>query len=129
MAAPIDFYFDFSSPYGYLASCRIDEVAARHDRKVNWRPFLLGVAFKLTGSGPLTSQGPKGDYALHDFARTARLLGVPFAMPEGFPFASVAAARAFYWLLDQDEPPPMHWPKPYSRPLLCKVLILASPQP
>ncbi|MHA1565647.1 MAG: 2-hydroxychromene-2-carboxylate isomerase [Alphaproteobacteria bacterium] len=103
MAEPIDFYFDFSSPYGYLASCRIDEVAARHGRKVNWRPFLLGVAFKLTGSAPLTSQGPKGDYALHDFARTARLFGVPFTMPEGFPFASIAAARAFYWLLDQDE--------------------------
>ncbi len=103
MGAPIDFYFDFSSPYGYLASCRVDEVAARHDRKVNWRPFLIGVAFKLTGAAPLTSQGPKGPYALHDFARTARLFGVPFTMPEGFPFASVAPARAFYWLLDQDE--------------------------
>ncbi len=103
MAAPIDFYFDFSSPYGYLASCRIDELAARHGRAVNWRPFLLGVAFKLTGASPLTSQGPKADYAIRDFARTARLFGVPFTMPEGFPFSTVAAARAFYWLHDQDQ--------------------------
>ena len=103
MSAPLDFYFDFSSPYGYLASCRIDDRAARHGRKVNWRPLLLGVAFKLTGATPLTSQGPKGDYALHDFARTARQLGVPFTMPDGFPFGTVAAARAFYWLLDKDE--------------------------
>ena len=34
MSAPIDFYFDFSSPYGYLASERVDEIAARHGRTV-----------------------------------------------------------------------------------------------
>ena len=34
MSAPIDFYFDFSSPYGYLASEQIDALAARHDRAV-----------------------------------------------------------------------------------------------
>jgi 2-hydroxychromene-2-carboxylate isomerase len=49
MAAPIDFYFDFSSPYGYFASTRIDALAARYGRKVVWRPFLLGAAMKITG--------------------------------------------------------------------------------
>jgi 2-hydroxychromene-2-carboxylate isomerase len=38
--SPIDFYFDFSSPYGYFASLRIDELAARYARTVNWRPYL-----------------------------------------------------------------------------------------
>jgi len=42
MPAPLDFYFDFSSPYGYLASRRIDALAAAHGREVNWRPILLG---------------------------------------------------------------------------------------
>src|SRR5690606_26371174 len=35
MPAPIEFYFDFSSPYGYMASTRIDAIAARHGRSVN----------------------------------------------------------------------------------------------
>ena len=53
---PIDFYFDFSSPYGYLAAHRIDAVAAKHGRRVHWRPFLLGVAFRETGQTPLIAQ-------------------------------------------------------------------------
>ena len=54
MPEPIDFYFDFSSPYGYLASELIDEFAARFQREVRWRPILLGVVFKQTGAAPLT---------------------------------------------------------------------------
>ena len=44
MPAPLAFYFDFISPYGYFASLRIEELAARHGRAVDWRPMLLGVA-------------------------------------------------------------------------------------
>lgn len=102
MPASIDFFFDFSSPYGYFASTRIDAIAARHGREVTWRPFLLGAAFKTTGQSPLVQQPLRGPYHAHDFPRTARRLGVPFVMPESFPFASLAAARAYYWLLDTD---------------------------
>jgi 2-hydroxychromene-2-carboxylate isomerase len=98
MAEPIDFYFDFSSPYGYLASTEIDALAARHGRKVIWRPFVLGAAFKLTGQRALTEQPLRGDYARRDFARSARLLGVPLKMPEPFPFFALAASRACYWV-------------------------------
>ena len=101
MAEPIDFYFDFSSPYGYLASTEIDALAARHGRSVTWRPFVLGAAFKLTGQRALTEQPLRGDYARRDFARSARLLGVRFKLPEPFPFFALAASRACYWL---DEP-------------------------
>jgi 2-hydroxychromene-2-carboxylate isomerase len=98
MAEPIDFYFDFSSPYGYLASTEIDGLAARHGRSVTWRPFVLGAAFKLTGQRALTEQPLRGDYARRDFARSARLLGVPFKLPEPFPFFALAASRACYWV-------------------------------
>ena len=64
--------------------------------------MLLGVSFKATGSEPLMNIPLKGDYSRRDLARTARLQGVPFAIPEPFPFMSVAACRAFYWLDDRD---------------------------
>ena len=35
MTQPLGFYFDFSSPYGYLAAQRIDALAARHGRSVD----------------------------------------------------------------------------------------------
>jgi 2-hydroxychromene-2-carboxylate isomerase len=100
---PIDFWFDFSSPYGYLLSERIDEVAARFGRKVRWHPILLGVVFKATGSAPLTLQNPaKAAYSLLDFARSARFMGVPYRHPTRFPLATQNAARAYYWLHGQD---------------------------
>ena len=103
MKAPIDFYFDFSSPYGYLAANRIEALATRHGRGVNWRPMLLGVAFKATGSGPLPSIPLKGDYAKRDFLRSARFHGVPFNLPQPFPVSTVAACRAFYSLSDEKD--------------------------
>jgi 2-hydroxychromene-2-carboxylate isomerase len=102
MAEPIQFYFDFSSPYGYIASQLVDAVAAKHGRAVAWRPILLGAIFKITGMQPLTDIPIKGEYMKKDFARSARLHGIPFRMPDPFPFSGVAANRAFYWLEASD---------------------------
>ena len=102
-AAPIDFYFDFSSPYGYLLSERIDELAARFGRRVHWHPILLGVVFQATGSVPLTLQtSAKAAYWQLDFERSARYMGVPYRHPTHFPLPTQNAARAFYWLHGQD---------------------------
>ena len=103
MAEPIDFYFDFSSPYSYLLSERIDELAARFGRTVRWRPILLGIVFKSTGSAPLTLQSPaKAAYSVHDFQRSARFMGIAYRHPDVFPLATQYAARAVYWLEGED---------------------------
>ncbi len=98
----IDFYFDFSSPYGYLASTRINALAARHQRDVTWRPVLLGPMFKAAGTAPLVSVPLKGPYSVRDFLRTARLLKIQYIQPAAFPIGTQNAARAFYWLADRD---------------------------
>lgn len=102
MPSPIAFYFDFSSPYGYFASEQIERIAARHDRSVQWRPYLLGVAFKTTGGAPLASIPLKSDYTMRDLPRTARFLGLDYRHPERFPISSVHPSRAFYWADSQD---------------------------
>ena len=102
MAAPIDFYFDFSSPYGYFASTRIDALAAKYGREVIWRPFLLGAAMKITGGTPLPNVPMKGDYARRDFARSAKFYGVDYKLPSAFPISSQAPARAYYWVNRKD---------------------------
>lgn len=102
-SSPLDFYFDFSSPYSYLLSEKIDDLAARFGRQVRWHPILLGIVFKATGSAPLTLQNaPKAAYSLRDFARSARFMGIPYRHPEKFPLATQNAARAYYWLHGQD---------------------------
>lgn len=99
---PIEFYFDFSSPFGYFAAQHIDDLAVRQGREVLWRPFLLGALFKETGGRPITTIPMKAAYSAHDLARTARRYGFPWTMPEVFPFPSIAACRAFYWLDERD---------------------------
>ncbi len=99
---PITFWFDFSSPYSYIASERIDELAAKHGRKVKWRPIMLGAAFKASGLPFLVNVPLKGDYSKRDFDRSARYLGVPYTFPPKFPVTTLAAARGYYWLHGQD---------------------------
>lgn len=101
-AAPVDFYFEFSSPYGYIASQLADGFEKRIGRPLAWRPMLLGPVFKLTGGAPLMSIPLKGEYSKRDFARSARLHKVPFRFPDNFPINTVAACRAFYWVNDRD---------------------------
>lgn len=98
----IDFYFDFSSPYGYFMSERIDALAARFGRTVRWRPFLLGAVYKVLGSTALPLIPMKGPYSRHDILRSARFLDIPCVIPAAFPIASQHAARAYYWLHDRD---------------------------
>ncbi len=102
MSDPIQFYFDFSSPYGYFAALKIDETAADFDRQVQWKPMMLGAALKETGNVPMAEQPIKGDYCKLDWERMARYMEAPWKMPEPFPIATLAAARAFYWLDDDD---------------------------
>jgi 2-hydroxychromene-2-carboxylate isomerase len=101
-AGPIEFYFDFSSPYGYFAAHRIDAIAKAHGRAVEWRPILLGLVFEVSGGRPLPSIPMKGDYARIDVARTARFHGIAWRQPPKFPISGQAACRAFYWLAAQD---------------------------
>lgn len=100
--APMDFYFEFASPYGYLASTQIDAIAARHGRTALWHPIMLGAAFKETGAKPLTQTPLKGPYLLHDVPRFARLLGVPLTLPPVMPMNSLAASRACLSVEEKD---------------------------
>ena len=97
---PLDFYFDFVSAYGYLASLEIEAIAARHGRRVNWHCMLLGVAvIKVMRLKPLGETPLKGDYARLDFAREVRRRGLNLARNPTDPVMNpLSAARAFYWV-------------------------------
>jgi 2-hydroxychromene-2-carboxylate isomerase len=103
MADPIEFFFDFSSPYGYFGATRISALAAKHGRTVAWKPMLLGAVFKVTGGAPLPSLPLKGDYSRHDMERLSRLWKIPYKLPSKFPIAGQAPSRIVYWL-EADHP-------------------------
>jgi 2-hydroxychromene-2-carboxylate isomerase len=104
MRPAIDFYFDFSSPYSYIASEWIDAAAVRHARAVRWHAILLGATFQAAELKSPVSHPLKREYSLRDFARSARFAGVPYEMPAKFPIPTQNAARVFWWLHDTQAP-------------------------
>jgi 2-hydroxychromene-2-carboxylate isomerase len=97
--APLHFYFDFISPFGYFASLRIDALAARHGRTVQWHPMLLGVSvMKVMGLKPLLDTPLKGPYTARDVRRYARLHGIALGRATNAPMMNpLTAGRAFAW--------------------------------
>lgn len=105
MSDPIDFYYDFVSPYAYLGSIAVGPVAARHGREVRWRPILLGVSvLQVMGLKPVPDTPLKGTYAAHDWPRSARLLGIAHDPRAPLLRSSLTAMRAVCWLDERDRP-------------------------
>ncbi|MBX2882948.1 MAG: 2-hydroxychromene-2-carboxylate isomerase [Granulosicoccus sp.] len=104
MSQELDFYFDYSSPYGYLASERVETIADKHDLAMSWHPILLGAIFKITNQAPLTEAPLKGEYSVMDFHRSAREHKISFQQPDPFPIAAIAASRATLWVRNHEDP-------------------------
>jgi 2-hydroxychromene-2-carboxylate isomerase len=96
----LEFYFDFISPFGYLASLRVDALAARYGREARWQAMLIGVSvMKAMGLKPVPQTPLKGPYMRRDLMRYARRHGITLARdfdaPPPYP---IPGARAFHWL-------------------------------
>lgn len=123
----IDFWFDFSSPYSYIASEWIEALAARHGRTVRWQAVLVGVAFEAAGLKPPVAHPLKREYVLRDFQRSARFEGVPYKLPEAFPIATQSAARIFWWLQSQSPARATDWARRALRAYFARGVRLDEP--
>ncbi len=124
---PIDFWFDFSSPYAYIASEWIEALAARHRRTVRWHAILLGATFQAAELKSPVSHPLKREYSLMDFARSARFEGVPYRQPSPFPIPTQNAARVFWWLHDQDPLRATAWARVGLRAYFTRGIDLSDP--
>ncbi len=94
----VDFYFDFISPFGWIAAERIGDMARARDCTINWRPFLLkATVVDAMGMGPVLDTPLKGPYLLHDAERQARFYGLKLHENVSRIFASIVPARAVVW--------------------------------
>jgi 2-hydroxychromene-2-carboxylate isomerase len=94
--ARLEFCYDFSSPFAYLASTQVERVAREAGAELVWRPFLLGALFREIGTPnvPLLSFAEaKQRYLRLEMQRFAELYGVPFRFPSRFPMKTVTALR------------------------------------
>jgi 2-hydroxychromene-2-carboxylate isomerase len=98
-----EFFFDYGSPYSYLADSRLPALAQRTGAEIRYRPMLLGGVFKATGnqSPALEPCEAKRSYGALELQRWIAYLGVPFSSNPHFPIntlllmrTAVAAQRA-----------------------------------
>ncbi|MGE4062350.1 MAG: 2-hydroxychromene-2-carboxylate isomerase [Rhodospirillaceae bacterium] len=103
MPAPIRFYFDLVSTYSYIAVHKIDELAARHGRTVDWIAVSLGHIFQSLEVKAPVHVPARLAYNTIDLARSCAFAGLPFRLPPVFPF-DVRLARYVFWTLKAKDP-------------------------
>ncbi|QDL37901.1 2-hydroxychromene-2-carboxylate isomerase [Rhodoferax sediminis] len=104
----IEFFFDCSSPWTYLAFHNIQPLARELDVPIRWRPILVGGVFNSVNQSVYAQRDnpvpPKRDYMLKDLQDWARAAGLKIMMPPTvFPVNSVKAMRGCLWLAPQDK--------------------------
>ena len=95
-ARQVTLFYDFASPFAYLGSTQIEELAARCGAEVKWHPILLGGLFRNIGTPnvPLmTFPEAKRRHLIEDMARWAHYYDQPFHFPSRFPMVTVTALR------------------------------------
>jgi 2-hydroxychromene-2-carboxylate isomerase len=96
--AKLEFFFDCSSPWTYLAFTRIQPIVARTGADIAWKPILVGGVFNAVNQQVYeTRANPdprKASHSAKDLQDWARLVGLKIVMPPPvFPVKATAAMR------------------------------------
>ena len=93
MARTLEFYFDYGSPYSYLADTQVEAIAKRAGATLIRKPMLLGGVFKATGNASPMTVALKSQWTAFDMPMWARHYGVPFQRNPHFPVNTLALMR------------------------------------
>jgi 2-hydroxychromene-2-carboxylate isomerase len=90
----LEFFFDYVSPFSYLANSQVEAIAERTGAELVYRPFLLGGVMQATGNQPPATLPARGSYLPKDIGRWVRRYGIPFKFNPSFPMKTLEAMRA-----------------------------------
>jgi 2-hydroxychromene-2-carboxylate isomerase len=92
--ASLEYFFDYVSPFSYLADTQLPAIVARTGAEIVYRPFLLGGVMNAAKNSPPITVPNKGKYMFADLARWARHYGVELNPNPHFPVNTLHAMRA-----------------------------------
>ncbi len=96
MIKPFDFFFDFISPYSYLAHKQIRKLEKENNIKINYKPILLGGLHKLAGVTAAAFIPSKTKYMIRDCKMIAEKHNIKFKFNPNFPINSLALMRGTF---------------------------------
>lgn len=127
MSKTLEFFYDHSSPYSYLASTQLDALQRRTGAEIVWRPFLLGAVFKATQNMGPAAVPAKLMYLAKDLQDWARAYGLPgVSLPDEWPVSSLKANRLS--LVAQEEGKLVPFSKSVFRALFVERRDTSSPE-
>lgn len=89
----IEIFFDFISPYSYLACARIRELGARIGHEIEPRPVLFAAILNALGTKGPAEVPARRAYVVKDVLRAAHRAGVKLDLPPAHPFNPLPALR------------------------------------
>ena len=97
MIKSFEFFFDFISPYSYLAHKQIREIEKKNNIKIIYKPVLLGGLHKLAGITPHAFIPSKSKYMIRDCKMFSEKLNIKFKFNLNFPFNSLNLMRGIFY--------------------------------
>jgi 2-hydroxychromene-2-carboxylate isomerase len=91
---PIHFYFDYISPYAYVAWSEVQKLAREHERVVVAEPILFAALLNALGQKGPAEIPSKRVYTFKDAYRKAHRAGLPLVLPPSHPFNPLVALRS-----------------------------------
>ena len=93
MNKPVDFYFDFASPYSFLAHKQIIRIEEKENVKINYKPIFLGGLHKLAGITAPAYITSKAKFMIRDCKMVSKKLNIKFKFNPLFPINSLKLMR------------------------------------
>ncbi|HTO08478.1 MAG TPA: 2-hydroxychromene-2-carboxylate isomerase [Myxococcota bacterium] len=119
MPGRLEFFFDYTSPFSYLADTQLPGIARRTGAEIAYRPMFLGGVMHETGNQPPAALPARARYLPTDIGRWVTRYGIEFAFNPHFPLQTLPALRAAYAAQDAGVFPAYHsalfraaWAKP-----------------
>ena len=107
MKSKIEFFYDCSSPWTYLAFVEVEKLVIRHKLDLIWKPILVGGIFNTinpsvyeTRANPVKA---KQQYSNKDMKDWSDIRGIEINWPLIFPVNSVRAMRGAFYAIDKEK--------------------------
>ena len=101
----VEFFFDYSSPWTYLAFDRIEAFCEKNNAELIWKPFLVGGVFNKVNPSVYQRREnpvpPKDNYYRKDMNDWARYQRITLIKPSVFPLNSVKALRGAFVAIEE----------------------------
>ena len=103
----LEFFFDCSSPWTYLAFKEIEKLCSRLNLELVWKPILVGGIFNTINPSVYESRSnpvkPKASYSRKDLNDWSLIRGIIVNWPDVFPVNSVKAMRGVFFALERNK--------------------------